>query len=146
MTPTQLQASYWTKTVQAGKDQDRLQLAANAPGHSVHAASNDNGTSVVMAIQSALLMIPDYSGQLTPPIDLSGTWGPYPIDQGELDNKTFGTTTIIAVKLFQKQNQIDQDGKVGRHTFNCLDSLMLQVAEASSGSGGDGGGGDASSS
>jgi peptidoglycan hydrolase-like protein with peptidoglycan-binding domain len=130
MTPNQLQAKYWANTVVTDQDQKRLQLAAFAPFHSVHAASGDNGSSVVMAIQGAFGFIAQYSSSIMSPSDGSSSWGPFPITNDEADSKTFGPTTISSVRQFQKQASITQDGKVGMDTFSQLDSLMVDIEAA----------------
>lgn len=55
----------------------------------------------------------------------------------------YGSSTVNAIKTFQKQNKLTQDGKVGSHTMNVLMSPNAKVAPKNSGggSGGSSGGG-----
>jgi peptidoglycan hydrolase-like protein with peptidoglycan-binding domain len=130
MTPYTLKSKYWAKWVTGDKDQNRLQLAANAPFHSVHAASNDNGSTVITGIQNALVLIEEYSNLIISPLDGSNSWGPFPLKGSETDSATFGPSTVSSVRTFQKQATIAQDGKVGMDTFTCLDSILVEIQSA----------------
>jgi hypothetical protein len=111
------------------KDQRRLNLAANTPFHSLHLASRDNGSSAVTALQDALKRIQDNSPRLVFPFvpdpEVAGfQWGPFDIAQLDLDAAAFGTSTELAVKRFQKQAQLEADGKAGMNTFAQLDQML----------------------
>jgi Putative peptidoglycan binding domain len=122
-----LLADIWTQWVPAEQDQKRLQLAASAPFHSIHAASHDNGSTVINAIQFALLRISDFSVSVLDPSPGGSAWGPFSIDEGEGGSLRFGTTTMNAVKLFQQQAQSTPDGKVGMDTFQWMDLLLIRL-------------------
>ncbi|HEX4590930.1 MAG TPA: peptidoglycan-binding domain-containing protein [Gemmataceae bacterium] len=109
--------------------QTRLNQASSVPFHSIHLASRDNGTDAVTAVQEALERIEVNSPRLlfpfAPDAEVTGfRWGPYDIAQVDLDDASFGTSTDLAVQRFQKQAELDADGKVGMNTFRQLDEML----------------------
>jgi hypothetical protein len=121
-----LKASFWNKF----EDRKRVKTAATTPFHSIHLASKDNGSSAVTAVQQALIQIQLNSPRLVasffflPDLDVSLTWGPFNIEDAELDQAAFGTSTDRAVQKFQEQADLDPDGKAGMNTLGKIDDML----------------------
>lgn len=128
-----LGAAFWNDfRITANSSNNRIDEAANMPFHSMHMGRReaDEGSLAVSGLQSALLKIQQDNNLLLPFFrpGLIGSWGPFNISQNELDNASFGSTTDLAVKLFQKQHGfLDVDGKAGINTLRELDRILASL-------------------
>src|SRR6266480_4442736 len=121
------------------KDDDRIQLAASVPFHSMQ-MGRDGGTDSITRLQGALIELELFNNLLPPkhrpvgPLGASGPpsagWGPFEVEGFERQQQQFGFTTQLAIQRFQRQAGMrgsDVDGKAGIQTLKRLDEITTFI-------------------
>lgn len=130
--PLTLKANHWRIVT-------RLQRAASVPFQSMHMGRKDMDGTSIGKLQQALKIIeresdrfpdrllPHAGGPSAPP---GIKWGPFDFffedgeDPGTV-GPVFAGNTDLSVRIFQKQANVESDGKAGMETLAKMDELLV---------------------